>query len=59
MSESILDSEANNVCEALNCFARATNKISMKMGNKGIILLELCNDCVPRFVGDKVSLIKT
>lgn len=44
----------NNVriCEAVDCFAEATNTIEVKAGNYRTISLSLCNICVSKFVGD-------
>lgn len=51
MTHSTLSSDINNdMCEAANCFEKATNKIDLKVGNKGVITLDLCNGCIARFV---------
>jgi hypothetical protein len=39
----------NNMCEAVGCYATATTEIGVKVGNKGIISLHLCNNCVNKF----------
>lgn len=44
------DPELNNlICEAAGCFARATDKIKVKVGAQKVISLLLCNDCVSKF----------
>jgi hypothetical protein len=53
VSQEIIDSEVNNdTCEAVGCFAKATNEIAVKVGNLGIIYLYVCKDCAKQF-GDK------
>jgi hypothetical protein len=39
--------ESNNVrvCEAVNCFAYATTKLVLHVGNKGTIAVNVCEDC--------------
>jgi hypothetical protein len=50
MTEKILDSIVNNnTCEAAGCFAKATTKIDVKVGNQGTISLDLCGNCVNKF----------
>ena len=51
MSQEILSSETNkhNVCEAFGCFAQATIEIAVKVGQQGIILLQVCRNCVNKF----------
>jgi hypothetical protein len=54
MTEKILDSMANNnVCEAAGCFARATTKIDVKVGNQQTIPLLLCGNCVGKFENEE------
>ena len=44
------DLELNNViCEATECFARATEKIEVRAGPQKVISLLLCNDCISKF----------
>jgi len=47
MSNNIRPSEINNgtICEALGCYAKATNKVAVKVGHTGTILLFLCDSC--------------
>ena len=53
MSQEIIDPEVNNdTCEAVGCFAKATNKIAVKVGSLGSINLYLCKGCAKMF-GDK------
>jgi hypothetical protein len=43
--------ELNNlICEAAECFARATDKIEVKAGPHKVSSLLLCNDCVSKFM---------
>jgi hypothetical protein len=50
MTEEILGSIANNnICEATGCFATATTKIDVKVGNQRTISLLLCKNCVGKF----------
>jgi hypothetical protein len=48
-----LTNEADNemMCEAVNCFEKATNTIEVEAGHR-TISLSLCNICVNKFVGD-------
>jgi hypothetical protein len=39
------------VCEAVNCFVKATTTIEVDAGHR-TISLSLCNICVSKFVGD-------
>jgi hypothetical protein len=42
--------DANNfICEATDCFEKATNKVVIKVGSLGVITLLLCSNCVPEF----------
>ncbi len=43
------------MCEAVNCFAEATNTIEVKAGNHSTISLSHCNICLNKFVGDDVN----
>jgi hypothetical protein len=50
MNKEILDFQVNKtICEAVGCFVRATNRIDVKVGKKGIISLDLCDSCVKKF----------
>jgi hypothetical protein len=54
MSGSILHSEVNkHICEAVNCYAKASTNITVKVGNSSddvrTIELNLCNKCVKNF----------
>ncbi len=40
---------SNEICDAVGCFARATEKIEVKAGPQKVIPLLLCNDCVSKF----------
>jgi hypothetical protein len=46
----ILGSEVNNIiCEAAGCFEKATNVIPVRVGQKGSIVLYLCQNCQSKF----------
>jgi hypothetical protein len=48
--QDIILSEANKqICEAVGCFAQATEKIQVKVGEKGMLCLYLCSTCVGKF----------
>lgn len=37
------------ICEAINCYREATEKIDIKAGSFGLITLNLCKRCIKRF----------
>jgi hypothetical protein len=37
------------ICEAYGCFEKATTQINVKVGQLGIIPLDLCTYCVKKF----------
>ena len=43
------NSELGNTCEAAGCFAKATDRIAVKVGNMEAIPLLLCSNCVTKF----------
>ena len=46
----VVSSEANKqICEAVGCSAQATQQIQVKVGEKGMICLCLCSNCVSKF----------
>jgi hypothetical protein len=50
MSQQMIEEDVNNgICEAVGCFEKATNKINVKVGQEGVILLHLCEGCVNKF----------
>jgi hypothetical protein len=50
MSQNNVSSEINkNICEAFGCFLEATTKIELRVGQQGIITIDLCKGCVKRF----------
>jgi hypothetical protein len=54
MSQRTIDSGINNdICEAVGCFAKATNEIIVKVGQQGVISLRLCKNCVNKFAGEE------
>lgn len=52
MKQELLESELNNICEAVGCLSKATTTIEVEVGQRGTILLSLCNGCVSKFTGD-------
>lgn len=38
-----------SVCDGLGCFNEATNKIEEEVGDIGMIILDLCDDCIIKF----------
>ena len=50
MNNEVLHLQVNNViCEGYGCSNKANTKISVKVGQVGTILLDLCTDCVKKF----------
>jgi hypothetical protein len=50
LDKEILDFQVNNtICESVQCFAKATNKIDVKVGESGVIPLYLCKHCIGKF----------
>jgi hypothetical protein len=50
MDQECIDSEANNcICEAVDCFATATDKIAVQGGTFGIISVLVCRNCIGKF----------
>ena len=50
MSQDIISAQVNKgICEAIGCFAQATEKIQVKIGQKGTIRLYLRSNCVGKF----------
>jgi hypothetical protein len=42
MDKEIIDLQVNNcICEAVQCFAKATTKIDVKVGERGVIPIPL------------------
>ncbi len=53
MDQGCIDSEANNcICEAVECFARATDKIALEGGTYGVISVMVCRNCKGKFQDD-------
>jgi hypothetical protein len=40
----------NGICEAVRCFEKATSQIIVKVGDQREIALNLCKDCINKFV---------
>jgi hypothetical protein len=50
MDKKTINFQVNNgICEAIQCFAKATNTIDVKVGENGVIQLYLCKHCVRKF----------
>jgi len=44
------DTELNShICEAAGCFTKAIVEIKVPLGNEGILTLNLCENCLPKF----------
>ena len=43
------DSGLGVTCEAVGCYSKATDSITVKVGNLGAIPLWLCSNCVTEF----------
>ncbi|HEY7572053.1 MAG TPA: hypothetical protein VH796_11860 [Nitrososphaeraceae archaeon] len=41
--------ELRQVCEATDCFKKATERIAIKVGNMGAITLFVCDGCIAKF----------
>ena len=41
----------NHECEALGCANKSQIELPIRVGEKGTIVLRLCNDCVVKFGG--------
>jgi hypothetical protein len=53
----VIQSQPNTqICEAVQCFAQATEKIQVKVGEKRTICLYLCSRCVGKFGGNCIGL---
>jgi hypothetical protein len=53
MAQNKLDSQvynSNGLCEAVNCYEPASTQITVKVGQKGTITLDLCCNCISKFV---------
>jgi hypothetical protein len=48
-------SEINNdvICEAIDCYAKATTKVAARLGSEATIFLFLCDKCKPKFTSTK------
>ena len=44
------------ICEASECYAKATDKVTVTVGTLGVISLALCNDCVFEIQGDHTGM---
>jgi Rieske Fe-S protein len=50
MNKETLEVQAyNGICEALGCFANASEVIFVKVGNQGELPLFLCKHCIRKF----------
>ena len=55
MVKQIIDARPNNnLCEAAGCFAKATTRIDVRVGQFGTIPLLLCKSCVIKFDDNNV-----
>jgi hypothetical protein len=49
LTQNTLPTPLNNTCEAYGCSQKATTKISVRVGQLGSILLDLCANCIEKF----------
>lgn len=50
MNKGLLDFQGNKIiCEAVGCYARATEKIQVKAGPQTVVSIFLCKDCIYKF----------
>jgi hypothetical protein len=52
-----LSPETNNsiICEAVGCSAKATTKVTTRLGSDGTILLFLCDNCNSKFMLSEIA----
>ena len=56
MNKEYNDTDINkNICEAVGCFAKATNKIALEGGTFGIISVLVCRNCIRKFREDAIQ----
>jgi hypothetical protein len=56
MNKEYNDTDINkNICEALGCSAKATDKIALEGGTFGIISVLVCRNCIRKFRNDAVQ----
>ena len=41
-----------NICQAVGCFAKATDKIALEGGTYGVISVMVCRNCIGKFQDD-------
>jgi hypothetical protein len=50
MNKEYNDTDINkNICEAVGCFAKATDKIALEGATFGIISVLVCRNCIRKF----------
>jgi hypothetical protein len=56
MNKEYNDTDINkNICEAVGCFAKATDKIALEGGTYGVISVLVCRNCIRKFRDDAVQ----
>ena len=56
MNKEYNDTDINkNICEAVGCFAKATDKIALEGGTFGIIYVLVCRNCIRKFREDAIQ----
>ncbi|MGB6672380.1 MAG: hypothetical protein WBE34_08100 [Candidatus Nitrosopolaris sp.] len=52
-----LSPETNNsvICEGVGCSAKATTKVTTRLGSDGTILLFLCDNCNSKFMRSEIA----
>jgi hypothetical protein len=46
------------LCEAIGCFAKAENEVSVPVGELGVIILLVCDNCMRKFRDHEFALKK-
>jgi hypothetical protein len=50
MSINYIETDINNsICEAVGCFAKATDKVELEGGTFGVISVLVCRNCIGKF----------
>jgi hypothetical protein len=58
----VMSDQARNdstICEAANCFAKATIRIDVNVGVRRTISLSLCNKCVSKFEDESSTIFQS
>ena len=44
-----------NICQAVGCYAKATDKIALEGGTYGVISVLVCRNCIGKFQDDSTQ----